>query len=78
MLAERLLAKPSFENENEIRTLEHLKMRFGESNLHNCEVGCHDVSFLVVEGLCCTGGRDVSGVPAASRLRDHETLSLCR
>lgn len=37
MLAERLLAKSDFDTDTEIRTLEHLKKRFGESNLHSCE-----------------------------------------
>ena len=39
MLAERLLEKTDFDMDSEIRTLEHLKKRFGENNLHNCEVG---------------------------------------
>ena len=38
MLAERLLAKSDFDTDTEIRTLEHLKKRFGEGNLHSCEV----------------------------------------
>ena len=38
MLAERLLAKPDFDTDTEVRTLEHLKKRFGENNLHSCEV----------------------------------------
>lgn len=38
MLAERLLGKSDFDTDNEIRTLEHLKKRFGEANLHDCEV----------------------------------------
>lgn len=38
MLAEKLLAKTDFDTDNDFRTLEHLKMRFGENNLHDCEV----------------------------------------
>jgi len=38
MLAERLLAKSDFDTDTEVRTLEHLKKRFGENNLHSCEV----------------------------------------
>ena len=37
MLAERLLSKSDFDTDTEIRTLEHLKKRFGENNLHSCE-----------------------------------------
>jgi anaphase-promoting complex subunit 2 len=38
MLADRLLAKLDYDINHEIRTLELLKLRFGESNLQNCEV----------------------------------------
>ena len=37
MLAERLLAKGDYDCDKEIRTLELLKIRFGENNLLNCE-----------------------------------------
>ena len=47
MLAERLLAKPDFDTDTEVRTLEHLKKRFGETNLHSCEVS--DVSHRLTE-----------------------------
>lgn len=53
MLAERLLAKTSYDHETEIRTLEHLKMRFGESNLHNCEV----TASLVFHSMQCHASR---------------------
>ena len=38
MLAEKLLTKTDYDCEREIRTLELLKLRFGDANLHNCEV----------------------------------------
>ena len=42
MLAERLLAKSDYDCDKEIRTLELLKIRFGENNLLNCEARpCH-------------------------------------
>ena len=50
MLAERLLAKSDFENDSELRTLEHLKLRFGENNLHDCEV-IIQISALLNSGL---------------------------
>ena len=39
MLADRLLAKTDYDCDREIRTLELLKLRFGDTNLNNCEVG---------------------------------------
>lgn len=53
MLAERLLAKSDYDTDAEIRTLEHLKKRFGEANLHSCEASsfkkwclCRAISLL--------------------------------
>ena len=37
MLADKLLAKADYECSREVRTLELLKLRFGDANLHNCE-----------------------------------------
>lgn len=38
MLADKLLAKIDYDCDRDIRTLELLKIRFGDSNMHNCEV----------------------------------------
>ena len=38
MLADKLLAKMDYDCDREIRTLELLKIRFGDSNMHHCEV----------------------------------------
>jgi anaphase-promoting complex subunit 2 len=38
MLADRLLAKTDYDCDRELRTLELLKVRFGEGNLHSAEV----------------------------------------
>lgn len=38
MLADKLLAKADYDCSREVRTLELLKLRFGDANLHNCEV----------------------------------------
>ena len=38
LLADKVLAKTDYDCDREIRTLELLKLRFGEANLHNCEV----------------------------------------
>ena len=37
MLADKLLGKADYECSREVRTLELLKLRFGDANLHNCE-----------------------------------------
>ena len=39
MLSDKLLCKTDYNCDREIRTLELLKLRFGDANLHNCEVG---------------------------------------
>ena len=41
MLSDKLLSKTDYNCDREIRTLELLKLRFGDANLHNCEVGIH-------------------------------------
>ena len=43
MLAERLLSKVGYDVDREMHTLELLKLRFGESSLHKCEVMLKDV-----------------------------------
>ncbi|XP_046390821.1 anaphase-promoting complex subunit 2 [Ischnura elegans] len=43
LLADRLLSQLSYHTEKEIRYLELLKLRFGESHLHYCEVMLKDV-----------------------------------
>lgn len=44
LLADRLLTQLDFNPEREIRNLELLKLRFGESLLHTCEVMLKDIS----------------------------------
>ncbi|XP_055690510.1 anaphase-promoting complex subunit 2 [Lutzomyia longipalpis] len=44
LLAERLLMQLDLNSEKEIRNLELLKLRFGESVLHSCEVMLKDIS----------------------------------
>lgn len=44
LLGERLLSQMEFNLEKEIRTLELLKLRFGESFLHSCEVMLKDIA----------------------------------
>eukprot|EP00850_Spirogloea_muscicola_P000464 SM000002S05544 [mRNA] locus=s2:774127:786951:+ [translate_table: standard] len=44
MLADKLLNKLDNDTNREVRTLELLKLRFGESNLRNCEVMLRDVA----------------------------------
>lgn len=44
MLAERLLAKSDYDCNHELRTLELLKLRFGEASLHAAEVMLRDLA----------------------------------
>jgi len=43
MLEERLLSGSKFSYENEIKNLELMKLRFGEQNLHACDVMLKDI-----------------------------------
>ncbi len=38
MLADRLMAKTDYDTNRELHTLELLKLRFGETSLHDCEI----------------------------------------
>jgi len=44
LLAERLLTKFSFDTHRDVRHVELLKLRFGDSSLHDCEVMLKDIS----------------------------------
>jgi len=44
MLADKLLAAPGYDTEREVRHLELLKKRFGDSAMQSCEVMLHDVA----------------------------------
>ncbi|GMH42828.1 hypothetical protein BSKO_10747 [Bryopsis sp. KO-2023] len=44
ILGDTLMAKTDYECSREVRTVELLKIRFGESALHNCEVMLRDMS----------------------------------
>ena len=44
LLAERLLTKFSFDTHRDVRHVELLKLRFGDTSLHNCEVMLKDIS----------------------------------
>ena len=44
LLADRILTQFNYDTEREIRYLELLKLRFGEAQLHYCEVMLKDVT----------------------------------
>lgn len=44
LLADRILSQFNYDTEREIRYLELLKLRFGEAQLHYCEVMLKDVT----------------------------------
>lgn len=54
MLADRLLSILDYETEKEIHILELFKLRFGESNLHNCEIMIKDISDSKRNNNSCT------------------------
>lgn len=43
MLVNKLLKKPTYDTDFETRTLELLKLRFAESELHHCDVMLKDM-----------------------------------
>ena len=38
MLADRLMSKTDYDTDRELHTLELLKLRFGDTSLHDCEI----------------------------------------
>ena len=44
ILADKLLKRDDFDTDKEVRTLEMLKLRFGESSMHSCEVMVKDIA----------------------------------
>lgn len=44
MLADRLLTITDYDTDKELRVLELLKLKFGEMNLHNCEIMIKDLA----------------------------------
>ncbi|KAJ7530253.1 hypothetical protein O6H91_15G086400 [Diphasiastrum complanatum] len=44
MLADKLMNKSDYDTDRDIRTLELLKLRFGENNMHGCEIMLKDVA----------------------------------
>ena len=66
MLSDKLLSKTDYNCDREIRTLELLKLRFGDANLHNCEVGqIHQLCICICQAC-----------PTASSSALHPLMSL--
>ncbi len=73
MLADRLLSKVGYDVDRETRALELLKLRFGESSLHKCEVMLKDVN----DSKRINGNvkaPPAPGTPAARDVKSTETL----
>ena len=51
MLADRLMSKSDYDTDRELHTLELLKLRFGDTSLHDCEI------MLKVSAPLSPGGR---------------------
>lgn len=61
LLADRILTQFNYEIEKEIRYLELLKLRFGETQLHFCEVMLKDVADSKRLNTRVTEARNKSG-----------------
>ena len=57
MLSDKLLSKTDYNCDREIRTLELLKLRFGDANLHNCEVRNGALIHYIETTLSCPSGK---------------------
>jgi len=68
LLAERLLARAGYDCEREVRTLELLKLRFGEAPLHGAEVMLKDLAdSRRVDANC----RAPAGLPLGATIVSH-------
>ncbi|CAN0165860.1 unnamed protein product, partial [Ectocarpus fasciculatus] len=43
MLADKLVGNLSYDTDKEVQNLELLKLRFGETSMHHCEIMVRDV-----------------------------------
>ena len=68
MLSDKLLSKTDYNCEREIRTLELLKLRFGETNLHSCEVSFAVSAEHVNTRQICFAHRHASHVTCCANL----------
>ena len=70
LLADRLLSRGGYDTEREVRTLELLKVRFGDTLLHACEVMLKDIADSrrldanVKQGQPAEGGGSLQGMTA--------------
>jgi anaphase-promoting complex subunit 2 len=74
MLAEKLLSKSNYDAEREMHALELLKLRFGETSLHNCEVMLKDFSDSK-RANANIKTKTMTGTPSIKDLRTSELLS---
>jgi hypothetical protein len=62
MLGSKLMRKASFDTEFEMRTLELLKLRFVESELHSCDVMLKDMQVCVASSVLHLSTVDLQSV----------------
>ncbi|KAL3697240.1 hypothetical protein R1sor_011316 [Riccia sorocarpa] len=74
LLAEKLLNKTDYDTERNIRTLELLKLRFGESNMHSCEIMLKDIADSKRINSNIKASKSSSD-PAVSQIRSRLTPS---
>ena len=73
MLAEKLLSKSNYDTEREMHALELLKLRFGETSLHNCEVMLKDFADSK-RANANIKTRPTTGTPSAKDRRTSDIL----
>ena len=74
MLAERLLNKVGYDIDRETHTLELLKLRFGESSLHKCEVMLKDMN----DSKRINGNVKAPPAPGTPAARDEASTAVLR
>lgn len=74
MLAERLLNKVGYDVDRDTHTLELLKLRFGESSLHKCEVMLKDMN----DSKRINGGVKAPPAPNTPAARDATSTEVLR
>ena len=73
MLADRLMAKTDYDTDRELHTLELLKLRFGETSLHDCEIMLKVIACTSIHYITLAGSRELTGKSNAEHLAASAT-----
>jgi anaphase-promoting complex subunit 2 len=74
ILADKLLEKRDYDTDKEVRTLELLKLRFGESSMHHCEVMVKDIADSRRVNLTIKAEKEKQGVDKERTERFSSTV----